>query len=425
MARQRTKDKTRKARPRRAEPRKQDHARRAARPQNGALPAAIRESAPRGAPRIPAPPPTVAQLIGTLDEIAPFSGAAEWDNVGLLAGRLEWPARRVLMAIDLTDTIAEEAIHEEADALLVYHPPIFKGVRSVTPNCEAPTSKLPDILFSQISIIALHTALDAAPGGTNDVLLDAFDVTARRPLEPMIDTHSTYKLVIFVPEKEVDSVRAALSNAGAGIIGHYSECSFELDGRGTFRGDEHSKPVIGKKQAFQRINEVRLEMIAPRHRLSDVVRTLYATHSYQEPAFDIYPLHTVAQRGQSGLGRVGELRKPQRGEVLISRLRGRCDTSCAQIVGEIGRTFTSVTIAAGSFGAKSFRDPQSLVITGELKHHDALELAKRGITAVVLGHAASERPALSRVRDELLRRLPGVQAAISRNDRSPLSALRV
>ncbi|MBL8880992.1 MAG: Nif3-like dinuclear metal center hexameric protein, partial [Phycisphaerales bacterium] len=340
-------------------------------------------------------------------------------------GRPEWPARRVLMAIDLTDAIAEEAIHEEADALVVYHPPIFKGVRSITPACDAPTSKLPDILFSQISIIALHTALDSAPGGTNDVLLDAFDVVSRRPLEPAIDAESRYKLVVFVPEKEVDALRTALSAVGAGVIGHYSECSFELDGRGTFRGDEQSRPAIGKKQSFQRVAEVRLEMVVSRRGLHDAVRALYAAHSYEEPAFDIYPLHAVAQRGQTGLGRVGELRKPQRGEVLLSRLRGRCDTGCAQVVGEVGKTFTSVTTAAGAFGVKSFRDPQSLVITGEFKHHDALDLAKRGVTAVALGHFASERPVLARVRDELLRRLPGVQAAISRNDRSPLAALRL
>lgn len=411
---------------RRPERREREHSRRTSRPQNGTPQRVLREApVPRPLVRSALPPPTVAGLLSTLDEIAPFAGAATWDNVGLLAGRPEWPGRRVLMAIDLTDAIAEEAIHEEVDALVIYHPPIFKGIRSVTPQCDAPTTKLPDILFSQISIIALHTALDAAIGGTNDVLLDAFDVVSRRPLEPALETEANYKLVVFAPEKDVDRLRAALSGVGAGMIGHYAECSFEITGRGTFRGDESTNPTVGRKQAFQRVEEVRVEMIVPRARLAETIRALYAAHSYEEPAFDLYPLHGLSQRGSVGMGRVGELRKPQRGEVLLSRLRGRYDTSCAQLVGEIGKTFHSVTAAAGSFGVKAFRDPHSLVITGEFKHHDALELAKRGVTAVALGHAASERPVLARVRDELLRRLPGVQAAISRNDRSPLSALKI
>lgn len=422
----RRKESPRVSKSRRPERRERPVARRSATSRNGAAPPAPRDAAAVRLPqRISVAPPTVDKLVTALDAIAPFSGAAAWDNVGLLAGRPDWPGRRVLMAIDLTDAIAEEAIHEEIDTIVVYHPPIFKGIRAVTPGCETPTSRLPDLLFSQISIIALHTALDVAVGGTNDVLLDAFDVVSRRPLEPAVETEAGYKLVVFAPEKDVDRLRSALSGAGAGVIGHYSECSFETAGQGTFRGDETTQPSVGKRGAFQRVPELRVEIVVPRARLADAIRALYAAHSYEEPAFDLYPLHQVVRRGAAGMGRVGELRKPQRGEMLLSRLRGRYDTSCAQVVGEVSRTFHSVIAAAGSFGVKPFVDPQALVITGEFNHHDALALAKRGVTAVALGHAASERPVLARVRDELLRRVPGVQAAISRNDRSPLAALKI
>ncbi len=367
---------------------------------------------------------TVADVEAALDALAPFRYAAEWDNVGLLAGRPEWPVRRVLLAVDLTDAVAAEALRRAANVLVVYHPPIFKGIRSVTPAAEGPTTMLPDLLAARVAILACHTALDAAADGTNDVLLDAFEPVSRRPLEPHIEEGRHYKLVVFVPPDEVDGLRRALLAAGAGVIGHYSECSFELAGQGTFHGDESTRPAVGRKLALERVDEIRLEMVVPRTRLSAVVRALYANHSYEEPAFDLYPLHETPERAAVGMGRIGELRRPQHGDALLCKLAQRVDLSCALVVGKLNRRFRSVTAAAGAFGVRTFTDPDSLVITGEFKHHDALELRKRGVTAVHLGHYASERPVLNVVRQKLAARLKGVRLTIARADASPFSVLK-
>ncbi len=366
---------------------------------------------------------TAGALCAAADEVAPFRYAAEWDNVGLLAGRPEWPVRSVRLAIDLTDAVAQEALRKRVDGLVLYHPPILKGIRSVTPEADSPTSLLPDLLAARVSIVALHTALDAAPGGTNDVLLDMFEPVARRPLELQVDEGHLYKLVVFVPPAEVDQLREALSAAGAGVIGHYTECSFELAGRGTFRGDERSNPTVGRKLNLEHADEIRLEMAVPKSRLGEVVRALYANHSYEEPAIDWYPVHETPGRGRAGLGRVGELKQAQRGAALIARLAQRVDLSCAMVAGSLKRTFGSITAAAGSFGVHAFRDPDSLVITGEFKHHDALKLLRRGVTAVYLGHYASERQVLEGLRDQLAARLPKVRFALARAGRAPLAPL--
>lgn len=367
---------------------------------------------------------TLADVYGAMDALAPFGYAADWDNVGLLAGRREWPAARVLLAIDLTDAVAQEALRKRADALVLYHPPIFKGIRGVTPAAEAPTTLLPDLLAARVSLLAWHTALDAAVGGTNDILLDVFEPVARRPLEPRIDEGRQYKLVVFVPPGEVDGLRQALSAAGAGVIGHYTECSYESPGRGTFRGDETTSPAVGRKLVLEQADETRLEMIVPRPRLGAVVRALYAGHSYEEPAFDVYPLHETPGRGAVGMGRVGVLKRPRRGDRLLRKLGQRVDLSCALVVGDLRRAFGSVTAAGGAFGVRAFDDPDSLVLTGEIKHHEALELRRRGITAVCLGHYASERPALEVVRAKLAASLKGVRFEIARADRSPLEPFR-
>jgi dinuclear metal center YbgI/SA1388 family protein len=358
----------------------------------------------------------MADLLRATDAVSPFSLAAEWDNVGLLAGRTDWPASVVLLAIDLTDAVAREAMTKGAEALVVYHPPIFKGIRTVTPAAGGPTSLLPDLLAARISVVAVHTALDAAAGGTNDILLDFFETLSRRPLEPAVVSDASYKLVVFVPPDQADQLRTALCEAGAGVIGNYHECSFAMPGRGSFRGDESSNPTIGERGKLEFVEEQRLEMVVPRARLGEVVRALYASHSYEEPAFDLYPVHALPHRAQAGMGRVGTLPAATRGTSLLERLRPHLDLSSAVYVGDLERSFTSVTTAAGSFGVRSFRDPDSLVLTGELKHHDALDLLRRGITAVCLGHDASERPLLPVLRERLRSTLVGASIEIAETD---------
>ncbi|MEW6251306.1 MAG: Nif3-like dinuclear metal center hexameric protein [Planctomycetota bacterium] len=362
----------------------------------------------------------VRDVLNVLDALAPFALAAEWDNVGLLAGRPEWPASRALLALDLTDAVAREALENRADLLVLYHPPIFKGLRAVTPDAPGPTTLLPELLAARVALIALHTALDAAAGGTNDVLLDLLRIAQRWPLVPVTRVAPDLKLAVFVPAADVDRLRAALAAAGAGVIGHYQECSFELAGHGTFRGDETTQPTVGRKGVLERVAETRLELVVPRRRLAAVIAALYANHPYEEPAFDVYPREEVVGRGGVGLGRVGVLPRPTPGTELLERLQGRVDLAAALVVGDLERAFRSVTAAAGAFGVEAFRDPDSLVLTGEFKHHDALALLRRGVTTVALGHYASERPVLDMLRALLSERAPELAVQCAQSDRSPL-----
>ena len=374
--------------------------------------------------RSAAPKTSVADVHAALDQLAPFVGAEDWDNVGLLAGRPEWPARRLLVALDLTDAVAREALRKKVDALVVYHPPIFKGIRAITPQAESPTGLLPDLLAGRIAILATHTAFDVAVGGSNDLLLDLFAPVSRRPLAESVRAGDEFKLVVFVPAPEVNKLRGALSAAGAGVIGHYTECSFALAGHGSFRGDETTSPTIGRRQTLESVEEVRLEMVVPRRCVGAVVRALYAAHSYEEPAFDLYPLHSVAGRAGVGMGRVGQLKRPQRGPALVRKLAKGVDLSVATCVGNLKRLFRSVTVGAGALGIDRFRDPASLVVTGEFKHHDALELLRRGVTAICLGHYASERLVLDALRTRLAGVLKGANVTVSRSDRSPFQPIR-
>lgn len=366
---------------------------------------------------------SIADLAAALDAIAPFRLAADWDNVGLLAGQADWPLENVLIALDLTDAVADEAISGATDAIVTYHPPIFKALKAITDRSPGPTSRLPALLARRIALLSTHTALDAVPGGTNDLLLDAFDTVSRAPLtvEPRA---AGYKLVVFAPADEISALRSALSAAGAGVIGAYGECGFAIDGRGSFRGGATSHPTIGERGQLEHVDETRFETVVPADQIGEVVRALYANHSYEEPAFDLYPLHGVADRGGAGMGRVGVLRKPTAGTALIKSLGGIVDLAAAQVVGDLRRRFTRVVTAAGAFGVDKFADRSALYVTGEFKHHDALTLTRRGVTAVQLGHYASERPTLDFLRRRLAEALPAARARIARGDRAPLRPLQ-
>lgn len=362
---------------------------------------------------------TVGELTTALHSIAPFDLAEEWDNVGLLAGAPDWPVERVLVALDLTDAVAQEALRKQVDAVVLYHPPIFKPLTRITPDAPGPTRLLPELLAARSALLATHTALDAAPAGTNDQILDWFDVAARRPLQTAASRATEYKLVVFVPPAEVDAVRSALAEAGAGVIGNYSECSYELRGRGSFKGDDCTNPTIGERGKLEFVDETRLELVVPRGRVGAVVRRLYEVHSYEEPAFDLYPVEQLPARGAAGMGRIGDLRRKTRGAVLLKTLAQHADTAVAQLVGSMARSFARVVAAAGAFGVNQFTDEDALYITGEFKHHDALTLQRRGVTCIALGHHQSEAHVLDTLRTRLRAALPKLRIEAARSAIGP------
>ncbi len=366
--------------------------------------------------------PDVGEVTAALDDLAPFADACDWDNVGLLLGRRSQRARDWLVALDLTDAVAGEALAGKVDGLILYHPPIFQGIRGLTADSPGPTGLLPDLAAAGIALLATHTAMDCAVDGTNDALLDCFDCGGREPLRPIVATEGRYKLVVFVPAAEVAGLRAALSAAGAGVIGHYDECSFALSGRGSFRGDASTNPTRGRRQELEQVDEIRLEMVLPAGSIGPVVRTLYRCHSYEEPAFDLYPLHAVAGRAAVGLGRRATLTRPARGTDLLRQLAMRVDCSVATVVGTLRRRFRRVVAAAGSFGVDDFRDAETLYLTGEFKHHDALQLLRRDVTAVHLGHYQSERLVLDRLCRGVRKRVKGVRIRVARRCRGPFQA---
>jgi len=367
---------------------------------------------------------TVADYCSAMERIAPTALAQSWDNVGLIAGDTTAPVRRVLLAIDLTSPVLAEAVRFRADLLLAYHPPIFKPISSLRAPGGGMDALVFDCIRNGIAIYSTHTALDAADGGTNDVLAGLCGATRTSPLE-YVDKPGARecKLVVFVPQEHVERVAGAMFAAGAGRIGDYECCSFRGAGAGTFFGRESTHPVVGEKGRLESVPEIRLETVVPAGHLPEIVAALRASHPYEEPAFDLYPLKPPPA---PGIGRVGPLARPTTLAALATKLRAATRAANVQFVGEPKQRVERVIAVAGAAGSLPFRiplTPSDAVITGEIRHHDALTFRRTGCSAVALGHWASERPVLEPLADHLAKLTTGVNLRLSRSDADPFSPL--
>ena len=364
--------------------------------------------------------PRLQQACEALQKLAPVELAQSWDNVGLLAGDPAAPVNKVMLCIDLTPEVAEEAVRGQVDLVVAYHPPIFKPVHRMTAQSSGPEASVFRCIANGIAVYSTHTALDAADGGTNDVLASLCGIRRTKPLQYVHDAgEKQCKFVTFVPAEHLEAVAEAMFAAGAGIIGDYGKCSYRLEGYGTFLGSEATSPAVGRAGMYERVEEVRLETACPIKKVPQVTAALFAVHPYEEPAFDIYPLKSAPVRGA---GRYGCLPRPISLRQLARKLKRTIGANCVQIVGQPQQQVSRAIVAVGAAGALPFSIPLSnedVIVTGEIRHHDALTILRRGCCAIALNHWTSERPVLHAFGERLAEMVPGVSVSMSDADGEP------
>ncbi len=360
-------------------------------------------------------------VLDALEQIAPMRHAESWDNVGLLAGDPAQNVSKAILTIDYTPAVAAEAEREGCDVVVAYHPPIFEAVKRVT--ASGPTRLVFDAIRRGVAIYSPHTALDVADGGTNDMLADAIGLEAesRMPLRLVEPKARQYKLVTFVPAEHLQRVGEALFAAGAGRIGNYTRCSFRSPGTGTFFGEEGTNPTVGESGRREEAAEVKLETVLPIARLNEALQALRATHPYEEPAFDLVQL--AAPPEKLGQGRIGTMKPAGRTEV-IDRIKRELALTHVLVAGPTEGTIKSAACCAGSCGDMlddAVRQGAELYLTGEMRHHDALQAAHAGMTVVCTLHSNSERAVLRRLKQRLADSLPGLPVILRRDDGDPFA----
>lgn len=367
--------------------------------------------------------PRVAELMAYLERFAPRSQAAEWDNVGLLLGDADTPVHRLMTCLTVTPEVVAEAVEQKVDLIISHHPILFRGVKQLSSE-SAEGRLLGPLMKAGVAVYSAHTAWDNCPGGINDGLCRRLGL---RDVEPLRwgDGPRQYKLVVFTPDADLAKVSDALFHAGAGVIGQYRECSFRLPGKGTFFGSEEANPTVGQKGRREEVDEWRLEVLVPHPRLAQAVQAMRQAHSYEEPAYDIYPLRTL---GSPGLGRVGNLPQPLPLEQLVEIVQSALNAPSVQWVGDASRPVRRLALAcgaAGEFFMDSAQAQADVFLTGEMRFHEVLAAQAAGLCLLLPGHYATERPGLEDLAGKIACDWPEITAWASQNERDPLRTSRM
>jgi dinuclear metal center YbgI/SA1388 family protein len=364
--------------------------------------------------------PTVAEIAAFLDEIAPPTLAADWDNVGLLLGQRSADVRRVLTCLTVTPASATEAVETGANLIVSHHPILFRAVKRLTDGTAAQRTVL-HLAAANVAVCSPHTSWDNARGGINELLAARLGLRNVGPLRRR-DGARQCKVVVFVPDKDLGRVSDALFAAGAGHIGQYAECSFRLAGTGTFFGSDSANPTVGQKGRREEVSEWRLEVVCPEGRLEAVLSAMRRAHSYEEPAYDVYPLRPAPGLGE---GRVGDLEPTPLGELARS-LRQSLNCGPIQVGGETVRSVRRVAIACGAGGeflGDAVRAGADVLLTGEARFHDYLDAQARGLALLLPGHYATERLGAEELAVRIGQRWPELTVRASERESDPVSWL--
>lgn len=358
----------------------------------------------------PAPSPWRVQDVGrAVEELAPVSLAYSWDRSGLAVGAPSAEVSSVLFALTLTDEVVDAAGRAGAEMVVLHHPPIWELLRSIRYD-DPLTRPLLALVRLNMACYSAHTNLDLAEGGVNDALADRLGLAVRGPLISAPQA-GLRKLVAFVPESHLDAVRDAVCTAGAGTIGAYTRCTFSAPGVGTFEPGAGAQPYAGEVGRLCEEPERRFETLVPAARVDAAVDALLRAHPYEEAAYDVYTVEGTDPA--VGLGRLGVLPKPVKLATFAEQVKTALKTPHVRYVGPPDRDVQCVGVIGGSGGSELGRVPDGVdvIVTGDVKYHDASDACRRGLAVVDAGHAASELPVLDVLEKRVQRALPGLRTA--------------
>lgn len=323
-----------------------------------------------------------------MESIAPLQLQESYDNSGLITGNLEQEIKGVLVALDCIEKVLDEAIELGANVVVAHHPIVFSGLKKITGRNYIERTIIKAIKHD-IAIYAIHTNLDNVIDGVNGMFARRLGLVDCSILSPKKDTLA--KLVTFVPLEKEKEVRSALFEAGAGHIGNYDSCSFNVKGTGTFKPGEDTNAYVGEKGKLHCEEEIRVEMIFPTYKKGQIVKALVDAHPYEEVAYDIYKTNQLNPNVGSGL--IGELEKSLPWEVFLKFLKKEMQTDCIRYTNPVKDEIKRVALCGGS-GSFLLNDAiakkADVFITGDFKYHQFFD-ADEKILIADIGHFESEQ----------------------------------
>jgi len=362
----------------------------------------------------------IRDIVNFFEEIAPSRLAEEWDNVGLLLGSMNMEVNKIMVSLDITEEVVNEAVEKKVDMIVSHHPLIFKGIKRICED-DARGKLLYKLIRNNICVFCLHTNLDAAEEGTNDYLAGLLGLKDVRNLRKY-KAERLYKVVVFVPQESIEIVREAMNRAGAGWIGNYSDCSFFTKGTGTFKPLENTNPYIGIRGNLEKVDEYRLETIVSEKDLHRVVDSMISAHPYEEVAYDIYKLEQETK--VYGIGKAGTLAKPMMMDEFISMVKNVLNAGYVKVIGKAEKEIESAAVFCGSYdgdlGALKSAGVDVLV-TGDIKYHTALDVIENGMCIIDAGHFETEMVMVPKIAEMIKEKFAEIEILITNAQKNPFT----
>ena len=359
----------------------------------------------------------IQQIISILEQWSPTAYAEDFDNVGLLIGKAEAECSGILITHDVLENVVDEAVTKKYNFIVCFHPIIFSGIKKITGKTyvERVVAKA---IKNDISIYALHTALDNVKKGVSYTLADELGLSG---IEVLIPQENTLKqLTTYVPKENATALLEQLYKAGAGALDNYDQCSFVTDGIGSFRGNENSQPYLGKPMIREEVEEVRLNLVFQKHLEGKILQTLFENHPYEAVAFEVHSIDN--QNSQIGMGSVGTLKKEMTEEGFMNLVGQKLETNFLRHSSFLNRKIKKVAVLAGS---GSFSIPKAkqikadALLTADLKYHDFFQ-AEKDILLIDGGHYETERFTKKLIHNHLIEKLPNFGIALSKSLTNPV-----
>jgi dinuclear metal center YbgI/SA1388 family protein len=330
----------------------------------------------------------ISNVIGFLESRVPRSMQEAYDNCGLLVGDREQAITGVLIALDCTPEIVEEAERTNCNLIIVHHPVIFKGLKKLT-GTNAVEQTIIACIQKNIALYAIHTNLDNYQFGVNQEIGKRLGLKELRILRPKKEVLN--KLIVYVPFDAASAVSEAVFSAGAGKIGNYKECSFTLEGTGTFMPVGDANPTTGELNVRSELRELRMEFLVSTHVINPVLKAMREAHPYEEVAYELIALQNENQTEGSGM--YGELEKPLDEVTFLAQLKKDFNCGCIRHTKLLGRQIKRVAFCGGS-GSFLLQDAKAVgadvFITGDFKYHEFFD-AEEELVIADIGHYESEQ----------------------------------
>lgn len=330
---------------------------------------------------------TIGDIARLLEQYAPPSYQESYDNSGLQTGNAHDEVTGVLVTLDCTEAVIEEAIAKGCNLIVAHHPVIFKGLKSLTGRSYVERTII-NAIRHNIAIYACHTNLDSVHNGVNAKITEKLQLYNTKVLSHK--TQTLMQLVFFVPVANTDEVLSAIHKAGAGQIGAYSDCSFQVQGTGRFLPSQNADPTIGKPGKPEQVQENRIEVIFPAHKQHQIMQALLQAHPYEEVAHYLTSLENKNQ--EVGIGMIGDLKEPLQEGAFLTYLKEHMKVSAIRYtpVGNKPVQRVAVCGGAGSFLIKeAIRQGANAFVTGDVKYHEFFDAEGKFLIADI-GHYESE-----------------------------------